>query len=116
MNAHTLYAFVGNDKPPPKNLNPLEKIGLESVFTPSALFPPERMWEGAKRVYGTVENMPEELPLLIWGEKVVNARRVENCSQCGFAGDIFVLCPYHRDRECPDCGGINGTVVLCRCP
>lgn len=65
MSTHTLYAFVGDEKPPPKTLNSLEKIGLESVFTPSKLFPPERMWAGARRVYGEVENMPEELLYII---------------------------------------------------
>lgn len=112
----TLYAFVGDEKPPPKALNCLEKIGLESVFTPTTLFPPERMWEGAKRVYGEVADMPEELPLIIWGVEVVEAGRTEDCPQCGWAGDIFVLCKYHQDRECKDCGGILGTVASCKCP
>lgn len=116
MSGTTLYAFVGDEKAPPRNLNPLEKIGLKATFTPSTLFPPERMWEGAKRVYGDVADMPEGLPLLIWGKDVVDVRRVENCPKCGWAGEIYVLCPYHFDRQCPDCLAINGTVAPCRCP
>lgn len=114
--APILFAFVGGDKPAPKGLSHIEIIGLQTVFTPSTLFPAGRMWEGAKRVYGDVANMPEELLLIIWGQKVVNARRVEKCPECGWAGDVFTLCPYHFDRQCPSCHGINGMVAGCTCP
>lgn len=109
----TLYDFVDNDKPPPKGSNFLEKIGLETMFKPSILLPAERMWEGAKRVYGEVENMPEELPLIIWGAEVVDARQLADCPLCGWAGDIFLLCAYHKYRQC-ECGSILG-INQCKC-
>lgn len=71
-----------------------------------------KMWADAKRVY--YDEVPYRTCLAIWGTEVVDARRTEDCPECSYAGDIFVLCPYHQYREC-ECGAILGTVTLCKC-
>ncbi len=73
----------------------------------------DEIWATAKRIWGN--DIPSKTAWAIWGAAVVDARRVEECPECGWAGDVFMLCPYHQDRECPDCHGIAGTVFSCRC-
>ena len=75
--------------------------------------PRDEMWAIAKRIWG--DDIPSRTAWAIWGAAVVNARRCEECPQCGWADDVFVLCDYHQDRECPDCHGVAGTVFSCRC-
>lgn len=74
----------------------------------------EEVWAIAKRIYG--DNIPWRSSLAIWGPEVVDARRVSDCPECSYAGDIFVLCDYHKYRQCPDCGGIPGAYASCTCP
>lgn len=73
------------------------------------------IWQRAKAWYGGADNVLYEVAMIIWGPEVVDAKRVSECPECGWAGDVFVLCPYHKDRECPDCGGISGTLTPCTC-
>lgn len=74
----------------------------------------EEVWAIAKDVWG--DNMPYRTARAIWGASVIDARSVEDCPECGFAGDIFLLCPYHESRQCPDCGGVQGCIANCTCP
>lgn len=76
--------------------------------------PVEEVWAIAKSIWG--DEIPSKTAWAIWGETVVGAWRVEDCPECGFAGDIFVLCDYHQSRQCEICGGILGTLTSCRCP
>lgn len=73
---------------------------------------PADVWATAKQVWG--DEVPENTCLAIWGLKVVDARRTEDCPECGWAGSVFVLCPYHQYRQC-ECGAILGTVTQCSC-
>ena len=72
----------------------------------------DEIWAIAKRIWG--DDIPSKTAWAIWGAPVVDARRVENCSQCEWVGDIFMLCDYHRYREC-ECGAILGTLTQCKC-
>ncbi len=85
-------------------------VGKGSRYIGSA--PRDEMWAIAKRIWG--DDIPSKTAWAIWGEPVVDARRVEECPECSWAGDVFVLCPYHRGREC-ECGAILSTVTQCRC-
>ena len=94
MTTHTLYESVDN-----------ESIQDYSKSEKQIL---------AKKIYG--DEIPDMVSLAIFGPSVVDARRVENCPECGWAGEVYVLCPYHQDKECPDCHGIAGTLFPCKCP
>ena len=74
--------------------------------------PRDEIWAIAKRIWG--DDVPSKTAWAIWGAAVVDARRCEECPQCGWAEGIFVLCDYHKHRQC-ECGAVLGTVTQCKC-
>lgn len=97
---------------PPLTALSTPSVGKGSI--PAANTARDEVWATNRRIHR--DNVPYITCVAIWGKGVVDARRTADCPLCGFAGDIFVLCPYHQSRECPDCHGIWGTVASCRCP
>ena len=70
------------------------------------------MWADVTRIYA--DAVPYRTAKAIWGFEVVDARSVEDCPECGYAGDIFLLCGYYESRQC-ECGAVLGTTMQCEC-
>ena len=104
--------LLANAPEPPHKALSVPEQGKGSI--PVANTPRGEVWTIAKHIWG--DEVPENTCLAIWGVEVVDARRVGDCVECGYAGDVFTLCKYHFDRQCPDCLGIPGTVASCTCP
>lgn len=96
---------------PRKPLTALSTPGVGKGSMPVAGTSQTEIWAIAKGIWG--DEIPENTCLAIWGSEVVDARGVDDCPLCGYAGDIFLLCAYHQYRQC-ECGSILG-IHQCKC-